>query len=319
MRRIFRNRKDNIVLDRMFETRSDAWAAAGLEGELNRHAVRHAARRLMFELVALLAVIIGKSVAHSHTDSSWTTPITVVAVILVLAIGWLSSRDLPKAAPALFRRMDPATAGTVEFAIRLFGVAATVLIALAVGGVGPGALAVGGAFTAVVLGLAAQQTLGNLFAGMVLLIARPFRLGERVRLQAGVLAGTQEGVVASLGLLYTTLSRGDERVMIPNNIVLSASVLPIREPKPVDVKVTLGAGVGLMHIQSVLDANISVPTRSAASVLLEEINGNCLVVRVRATPERDSQGAQLADEIIAALITVTGEHSAVVDGGARRD
>ena len=45
---------------------------------------------------------------------------------------------------------------------------------------------VGGAFTAVILGLAAQQTLGNLFVGMVLLSARPFRVGERVRLSAGV-------------------------------------------------------------------------------------------------------------------------------------
>ena len=113
----------------------------------------------------------------------------VVAVILVLVLGWLISRDLAKAAPAVFRRMDPATAGTVEFLIRLFAVAATILGALAVGGISLQALAVGGAFTAIVAGLAAQQTLGNLFAGMVLLSARPFRLGERVRLQAGPLGG----------------------------------------------------------------------------------------------------------------------------------
>ena len=40
-----------------------------------------------------------------------------------------------------------------------------------------------------IIGLAAQQTLGNLIAGMVLLSARPFRVGERVRLQAGGIAG----------------------------------------------------------------------------------------------------------------------------------
>lgn len=38
---------------------------------------------------------------------------------------------------------------------------------------------------AVVVGLAAQQTLGDLIAGMVLIAARPFRVGDRVRLQAG--------------------------------------------------------------------------------------------------------------------------------------
>ena len=61
-------------------------------------------------------------------------------------------------------------------------------------GVSPQTLAVGGAFTAVILGLAAQQTLGNVFAGMVLLTARPFRVGERIRLQAGAVGGTAEGI-----------------------------------------------------------------------------------------------------------------------------
>src|SRR6202042_268653 len=99
---------------------------------------------------------------------------------------------------------------------RFVTVGATVLGALAVAGISLQALAVGGAFTAVVLGLAAQQTLGNLIAGMVLLSARPFRVGERVRLQTGGLAGQTEGVVSSLGLLYTTLARGEDRIMVPN-------------------------------------------------------------------------------------------------------
>ncbi len=328
MPRIFRNRKAP-ALDRMFETRSEAWAAVGLDVEINRHAARMAARRLPFELAAFIAVIVGESWARDHIDDlakqkppeTWIVgkaPVTIVAVFLVLALGWMISRDLGKVGPALFRRMDPATAGTVEFLIRLVAVGATVLAALAVGGISPQAIAVGGAFTAVVLGLAAQQTLGNLFAGMVLLSARPFRLGERVRLQAGVLAGSMEGVVASLGLLYTTLSRGEERVMIPNNVVLSAAVLPLREPNPVDVRVTLGSGVSLTHVQSILDTNISVPTRKAPSVLLEEINGESVVVRVQATPDRHSDGARLADEIIAALGSVTGEHRAIADSGAPR-
>ena len=318
----------------MFETRSQAWADAGLEFEINRHAVRTASRRLVVEIPVLFAVVIAEAQAldhirhlanqtsKAHPDGlTWIvgkTPVKIAAVILVLALGWLISRDLSKVAPALFKRMDPATAGTVEFAIRFISVAATVLGGFAVAGISLQAVAVGGAFTAVVLGLAAQQTLGNVFAGMVLLTARPFRLGERVRLQAGVLAGSIEGIVASLGLLYTTLSRGDERVMIPNTVVLSATIVPVREPESVDVKVTLGPGVRPSHVQAVLDANISTPTRKTPRVLLEEISGASVVVRVQATPERSSDGARLADEIIAVLVSVTGEHSLVPDVGAPR-
>ena len=110
------------------------------------------------------------------------------------------------------------------------------IVALSVAGASFKTLLVGGGFTAVIVGLAAQQTLGNGFAGMVLLSARPFRVGERVRLQAGAVGGTVEGIVSSLGLLYTTLTAGADQIMIPNSVVLSAVVVPLREPEPIDVR-----------------------------------------------------------------------------------
>src|SRR5439155_14455993 len=119
--------------------------------------------------------------------------------------------------------MDPATAGTVGFLIRLITIAIAVIAALRIAGLRPQTLAVGGAFTAVIVGLAAQQTLGNLIAGTVLLSARPFRVGERVRVQAGAIAGQIEGVVSSLGLLYTTFAQGADQVMVPNSVVLNVA------------------------------------------------------------------------------------------------
>jgi small-conductance mechanosensitive channel len=114
--------------------------------------------------------------------------------------------------------------------------------------------------------------------------------------------------VSSLGLLYTTLARGDDQIMIPNNAVLSAAVVPLREPPAVDVKVRLSSGVRPSHVQTLLDDRIATPTRSAATVLLQEIDGDDVVVRVQATPERAADGAKLADEIIETLASVTGEH-----------
>ena len=102
-------------------------------------------------------------------------------------------------------------------------------------------LAVGGAFTAVLLGLAAQQTLGGIFAGIVLQSTRPFRVGERVRLVGGALAGSLEGTVSSLGLFYTTLSQGADRLLVPNNVLLNLVVVAAararesRRPGPLPV------------------------------------------------------------------------------------
>jgi small-conductance mechanosensitive channel len=304
----------------MFETRTEAWEAAGLQLQVDRLEVGKARRRLPVLALLLAAVVYGDVRMEDHfyrkkhhpPVSSWYLGhgfYVALAVVCVLVLGWLISRDLARMAPVLFRRMDPATAGTVEFLIRFVTVAATALGAFAVAGTPLQTLAVGGAFTAVVVGLAAQQTLGNLFAGMVLLSARPFRLGERVRLQAGAVGGSVEGIVSSLGLLYTTLARGEDRIMIPNNVVLAAAVVPLREPDAVDVRVRLSAGIRPSQVQQMLDANIATETRAAPNVVLEEINGGEVVVRVRATPDRRSDGARLADEIIAVLASVTTEHA----------
>jgi small conductance mechanosensitive channel len=158
------------------------------------------------------------------------------AVILVI-VGLAGSHWLVRwISPRLFRRVDPATAGTVGFLIRLFAMAAVVILALRIAGVTAATLAVGGAFTAIVLGLAAQQTLGSLFAGIVLQSTRPFRVGERVRLVGGALAGSIEGTVSSLGLFYATLAQGADRLQVPNSVMINLVVVPLREPP----KVVLG-------------------------------------------------------------------------------
>jgi small-conductance mechanosensitive channel len=92
------------------------------------------------------------------------------------------------------------------------------------------------------IGLAAQQVLGNLLAGLVLITNRPFRVGERVRLQAGVLAGRTEGVVGQLGLFYTTLVSGADRILIPNGVLIQCAVTPLREPEKSRVPSTFRRG-----------------------------------------------------------------------------
>ena len=98
--------------------------------------------------------------------------------------------------------------------------------------------------------------------------------------------------------------------MIPNSVVLAAAVVPLREPESVDVKVRLTHGVRPSQVQAILDSEIATPT-SSKGVMLEEVDGDEVVVRVQATPEIADDGARLADEIMSALSSVTGEHATV--------
>lgn len=279
----------------LFETRSHSWVDAGLARQLSRRALRRA--RLQILLFAPLLAGILFLYSQRGQISGADTPIRIVTVIALLMLGWALIRDLGRLlGPSLFRRMDPATAGTVGFLIRLFGIVAIAGVALRIAGLGPSELAVGGAFTAIIAGLAAQQTLGNLFAGLVMLSARPFRVGERVKLLG---SGIEiEGVVSSLGLLYTTFDQGENTTMVPNSTVLSVSVTPLREPAGIDLRARVPVGVTPGRIEEMLREHIQTPMRARPNVELEELDGDEVVVRIEATPRNPQDGSHLASEVL---------------------
>jgi small-conductance mechanosensitive channel len=196
------------------------------------------------------------------------------------------------------RRLDPGTAGTLGFAIRLITILVVGLVALGIAGVKPQTLAVGGAATAVVLGLAAQQTLGNIFAGVVLQSTRPFRVGERVRLTGGPMAGSVEGTVSSLGLFYTTILKGQDRMMIPNSLLLNLAVEPLREPESIDLRARFDSHLSPATVQDMLRQAVTVPTLRPPRIELEEVDRDEVVLRISATPVKPSDGARLAEQIV---------------------
>jgi small conductance mechanosensitive channel len=280
---------------------------AGVVRQVRTHAVQRA-KRARAQIALLLPLIAAVVLAYVYRQRLFglDLPIRIVCVLALVILGWAFAMNLGKAlGPVLMKRLEPGTAGTVGFLIRLATLALTVLVALRLAGLRPETVAVGGAITAVILGLAAQQTVGNLIAGTVLLSARPFRVGDRVRMHAGGVAGTVEGAVASLGLLYTTLANGADRIMIPNSVVLSAAVVPLREPSGVDLRARLESDVRPSDVQRVLQESVTVETRSEPDVELEEMDAGQVVIRVRATPADGADGPELADEVVAALDRVS--------------
>jgi small-conductance mechanosensitive channel len=132
--------------------------------------------------------------------------------------------------------------GVVRYAILLIGAFTTLAITLVLFAVPVGQLIVAGGLTSVFVGIAAQQSLGNVFAGLVLLFARPFVVGEAIRLRAGALGGTLDGTVTEIGITYVRLDTGHTVMAIPNSQVLNAVIGPI--PPPEDEEPVPPAPVG---------------------------------------------------------------------------
>jgi len=172
--------------------------------------------------------VLGKT-GHHGQKIEWLVGLVAFVVFgLAAAIG-LSARTRSGLQPLVGR----AHAGVVRYVLLLAGVFAIATISLYLLGIKPDKLLVGGAVTGVLLGIAAQQSLANLFAGLVLLFASPFRVGDHVRFRAGALSGEIEGVVTDLSLAYVRLQTAQGPMLLPNSQALAAAVLLIPDQPPV--------------------------------------------------------------------------------------
>ncbi|MEA2508127.1 MAG: moderate conductance mechanosensitive channel [Actinomycetota bacterium] len=85
-------------------------------------------------------------------------------------------------------------------------------------------LLLGGALTGVIIGIAAQQTLSNFFAGILLMIVRPFNVGDRVVLRSAL--GEYEGVVRDIDFFYVKLATRRGPLELPTASVLGSAIGP---------------------------------------------------------------------------------------------
>jgi small-conductance mechanosensitive channel len=126
-------------------------------------------------------------------------------------------------------RLSDARASTFRILCLLCGYILVVLGALSLLQVPVGHLLLGGVLTGVILGIAAQQVLANVFAGVMILFARPFAIGEELRIRSGALGGPIVGRVSGMTLTYVTVSTVAGPVLVPNSAVLAAAVGPAAE------------------------------------------------------------------------------------------
>src|SRR5262249_38925208 len=103
------------------------------------------------------------------------------------------------------------------------------------------------------VGLAAQDTLANMFAGFTILVDRPFRVGDRIQLSTG-----EWGDVQSIGMRATTMKTGGEAILIvPNSVLVKDRLVNQSRPtRPLVTRVEVGVAFGsdLAKVKQVLRA-----------------------------------------------------------------
>jgi small-conductance mechanosensitive channel len=169
------------------------------------------------------------------------------------------------------------------------------------------ALLTGASIASVVIGLAAQSTLGNLVSGIAITLYRPFRLGERLQVTAPT--GTEVGNVEMLSLGYTTLRTDDGRfVVLPNSVAASQVVINLsasqqHTPAPLSINIRVGTDTdtGAARELALRTAREALGESAVVGCFLMRMDesGALLELRVRAPSgaERDALRSKLLEEL----------------------
>jgi len=223
-----------------------------------------------------------------HDVLSFLKPDTVfgalIYLVIFLVVALACSRVLRTVVHAAMTRKGHIDRTTISF-MQQFGTALIWVIVLilyahlipVLRSMGTALLA-GASIASVVIGLAAQSTLGNLVAGVSITIYRPFRLGDTIQVAAPT--GTEIGVVEMISLGYTTLRTADGRyVVVPN--ALAASQVSINlgstySPWPITISIHVGRDADFEAAQKLAVA-------VAAELVGEKAVGGCFLTKVEAT------------------------------------
>ncbi|MGI8775680.1 MAG: mechanosensitive ion channel domain-containing protein [Actinomycetota bacterium] len=196
----------------------------------------HAARAALLGVLAIAALAVATRVGQIEDrsdpggiDTATTSErtVAVAGALAVLFFGIWAIRRIGKAVQAaLDARGDGSRATAVIFVMSVIGYLTVGLMFISALAIPLEKILLGGAATGVILGIAAQQSLGNFFAGIVLLIARPFAVGDEVTIRSGMLGGEYNGVIVDMSMIYVHLMTENGLVNLPNAGVLAAASGP---------------------------------------------------------------------------------------------
>ncbi|MDQ2049590.1 mechanosensitive ion channel family protein [Natronolimnohabitans sp. A-GB9] len=145
-----------------------------------------------------------------------------------------------------------------------------------------GGLLVGAGFLGIVVGIAAQQTLGTVLSGFVLMFDRPFEIGDWIEVEG------YEGIVTDISIVNTRIQSFDgEYIMVPNDVISSSMVTNRSKRGRLRVEIDVGvdyesdperaADLARETVEE-LDAPLTAPS---PQVVTKEFGDSAVVLGVR--------------------------------------
>ncbi len=183
----------------------------------------------------------------------------LTALAIVLLGRWVAVAIRKSVRKALLKKNVDATIVNFSCSIAYVSLMAFIVVA-ALGQLGvqtSSIVAILGA-SALAIGLALQGSLSNLSAGVILMVTRPFKIGDYIE------AGGDAGVVELINLLATTLKTVDnKKIIVPNSKLIGGSIINYTAEKIRRIDLTVGVSYDsdLRAVRKILMDEITKETR----------------------------------------------------------
>lgn len=219
--------------------------------------------------------------------------IRVLLVIVVFCVGRKLIKLAVKLADKSFERMgmELTLKKFLKYLIRFTGYC--LLFILIVMAAGKDAASFAAIFSSawVALGLSLQGSLSNFAGGILIMAFKPFRVGDYII----ECVGNHEGVVQSIGLVYTEILAADnKRLVIPNGNLANNSIINVTAmgKRRVDVSVGISYSADLLKAKevarSVLDSNKLLIEDDEKEVFVSELADSSVVLGLRGWAKNDN-------------------------------
>ncbi|SMD30594.1 mechanosensitive ion channel family protein [Picrophilus oshimae] len=241
---------------------------------------------VLFVLLLVLQFVFHNQIADEYHLVFYGILIAIAGVLITNFSADILSRTTRNLA-------GQSTAGTMNFTIKLIGYIITAVIFFSILKIDIGAALAAGGFAGLVLGLASQDVLSNIFGGIAVVGSRPFKVGDRITVstwQYGLdapayppkfysndfLIPGYTGVVTNISLMYTSMLTDDNvPLKIPNSIMIQSAIFVhgVNDSRLVRTK---------FEVSKDIDPDIFIPRAYDALKSLDFIKGR-LQVRIYET------------------------------------
>ena len=212
------------------------------------------------------------------------TPMALLRVVLTMLVGWLVIRVLMRMVDRMLDRAKSVAAIRVytRFAVRILLWSLLALMLAGTLGIEVTSIIAMLSVVGLAVSLALQNTLSNLAGGLVLLVAKPFAVGDYVE------ADGVSGTISAIDLAYTTFVTPDNKeIFVPNSQLSAAKIVNYNAlgQRRMDLSFTASYDASTQQVrtalQEALDAVPGILEDPAPAIFLSEYQSSSIQYLVR--------------------------------------